>query len=230
MPQSKKIPDRSYSTEMENYIKYMNQKYKPVFEMMEMAGKKLRKYHGKVELLSHKNEIHDTSALTQIDLDIEKFLTANLVTLFPGAGILGEEYGMQGNPKKYWTLDPIDGTAHFVRGMPFSTCMTALVEDNQVIFSIIYDFLHNDFYWAEKNKGAYKNKQRINVSSRTINRSYISYESNLSKPGNLKKYALIDSKAVIFHSINCGWEYAMTACELLIRDSPASGTRHLEVY
>lgn len=190
----------------------MNKQYKPVFELVEKAGDRLLKHFGKIETLKYKNDIHDTSALTQLDLDTEKLLTKGLLKFFPDTGICGEEFGLQGNETRYWTIDPIDGTAHFVRGNPFCTTMIALVEENQVVFSLIYDFLNKKLYWAEKGKGAFCNKNRLQVSHRPINRSYISFETNLSKADSLDKYTDLDAKAVLFHSINCGWEFAMTAC------------------
>lgn len=189
----------------------MNQKYSQIFELIEKAGRQLKKHHGKIDILGHKNDIHDASVLTKLDLETEHTITNRLLKLFPNIGIYGEEYGQQGNKNRYFTIDPIDGTAHFVRGLPFSTCMVALIEDNRVIFSLIYDYLNNDFYWAEAGLGARKNRSRIHVSDRPINRSYISFEKNINIKGSLEKYILMDKLCVLFHSINCGWEFAMVA-------------------
>lgn len=61
----------------------------------------------------------DGSPVTIADRAIESNLAQSIRTEFPEDGILGEEYGEhQGSSPWRWLLDPIDGTASFVRGMP----------------------------------------------------------------------------------------------------------------
>lgn len=99
-----------------------------------------------------------------------------------------------------------------MRGLPFCTTMLALIEKGEVIFSIVYDFINNDIYWAEKGHGAFKNDTRIHVSDRTLTGSYICVETNTAKDENRIKLAQIDASAGYFHSICAGWEFVMVAC------------------
>lgn len=56
--------------------------------------------------------------VTNADLAAEDALRAGLSRDFPGENIVGEEFG--GTPsERFWTLDPIDGTANYVNGLPF---------------------------------------------------------------------------------------------------------------
>ncbi|QGN49305.1 hypothetical protein GKC29_22435 [Micromonospora sp. WMMC415] len=49
---------------------------------------------------------------------IERDVRAFLQEETPGIGFLGEEEGQTGSAEMRWVLDPIDGTANFVRGLP----------------------------------------------------------------------------------------------------------------
>lgn len=55
--------------------------------------------------------------VTQADRDIEQFIRTEFATCFPGETILGEEFGGE-IEQSGWTLDPIDGTANFINGLP----------------------------------------------------------------------------------------------------------------
>lgn len=61
----------------------------------------------------------DRSFVTATDRAVEDRLREMIAPRFPGHGIIGEEFGAA-NPDKdqVWVLDPIDGTAAFVAGVP----------------------------------------------------------------------------------------------------------------
>jgi len=61
----------------------------------------------------------DGSPVTVADRAIERTLADSIRSAFPEDGLLGEEHGEHhgSNPWR-WLLDPIDGTASFIRGMP----------------------------------------------------------------------------------------------------------------
>lgn len=61
----------------------------------------------------------DGSVVTAADRDAEQFLRGAICERFPGDGVLGEEFGeLPGDSGYRWILDPIDGTASFVCGVP----------------------------------------------------------------------------------------------------------------
>ena len=61
----------------------------------------------------------DRSPVTAADRAIEEQLRRALQRAFPGESILGEEFGYSGRSREsYWTIDPIDGTRAFSRGLP----------------------------------------------------------------------------------------------------------------
>ena len=65
-----------------------------------------------------------------------------------------------------WIIDPIDGTLNFMNGVPYFAISIALNFKNKIIAGIVYDPIHNDFYWAEEGVGAYLNDQRLRVTNK----------------------------------------------------------------
>lgn len=107
----------------------------------------------------------DHSPVTTYDVKVEETLKTKLAEAFPAMGFEGEETGTSGNRDTYWLVDPIDGTRSFIRGLPFSTNMAALVHDGVVIAAVIYDFVNDNLYTALKSKGAYKNGELIQLNA-----------------------------------------------------------------
>jgi fructose-1,6-bisphosphatase/inositol monophosphatase family enzyme len=107
----------------------------------------------------------DHSPVTVYDVKVEEALKSRLLEAFPDMGFEGEETGKSGNETTYWLVDPIDGTSSFVRGLPFSTNMAALVHDGEVIAAVVYDFITDSLYTAQKGRGAYKNGRPIHVNT-----------------------------------------------------------------
>lgn len=154
---------------------------------------------------------HPADVVTDLDGKVEEFLKEKLAKIFPDIEFVGEESGGNRNAERFWLVDPIDGTGHYIRGLPFCTTMLALVEYDIVTFSVIYDFVSDNMYWAEKGQGAYMNDTKIYVSNRSLTQGYLCWETKyLEKKENLEKFMEL-SKIGHFHSICAGWEFAMIA-------------------
>ena len=97
-----------------------------------------------------------------IDQDTEKLIRSNLqVTDIP---ILGEEYGGDIADGIYWVIDPIDGTANYFRGLDECCISIALMENDESLIGVIYNFNNDQMYTAVKNHGAFLNNTKISVS------------------------------------------------------------------
>ena len=97
-----------------------------------------------------------------IDQDTEKLIRASLQkTDIP---ILGEEYGGEVSKEKYWVIDPIDGTANYFRGLDECCVSIALMENDEALIGVIYNFNNDQMYTAIKDQGAFLNNTKISVS------------------------------------------------------------------
>lgn len=182
-----------------------------VTPILREAGEMLLPYFGKTEAVGQKSQ-SPSDVVTELDTRIEVFLAERLKKQDSSIAFVGEETGGSREQERFWLADPIDGTAHFMRGMPFCTTMIALIESGEVVFSAIYDFLRNEMYVAEKGKGATLNGRPICVSSRRLKDAYVSFETNIATAENREKMFALREKCVsFFQTICCGFEFALVA-------------------
>ena len=100
----------------------------------------------------------------QIDQDAENLITKYISTR-SNLPILGEEFGHKGNlGSAFWVIDPLDGTSNYFRNIPICAVSIALMHNNEPILGVINDFFSENLYFASKEKGAFVNNKRINVS------------------------------------------------------------------
>ena len=64
-------------------------------------------------------------------------------------------------------IDPIDGTANFLRGMPYWSVALAYVTDDRVEIGVTYDPVHDELFWARRGGGAHRDHAPIRVSGAT---------------------------------------------------------------
>ena len=124
----------------------------------------------------HPFEVEEKSRanyVTSIDKQIEHNIKSALALSYPHINFVGEEEIEQKGYHHYWLLDPIDGTQNFIKRQYPSMISLALVEDETVVFAIIYDPYFDDVYHAYKGKGAYLNDEKISVSREVANHAIV---------------------------------------------------------
>ena len=108
--------------------------------------------------------------VTKTDKHIEKILIEELSKTKKNYSFLSEEVGSIENKDKdnIWIIDPIDGTTNFLHGIPHFAICIALESKKEIISGLIYDPIKDEMFYAEKNKGAYLNNQRLRVSNKNL--------------------------------------------------------------
>jgi myo-inositol-1(or 4)-monophosphatase len=187
----------------------MNYKNKILPIIRQTRAISLSKY-GVDKIIRQKGQ-SQVDVVTEVDIKIEKLLKNKLKILYPDIEFVGEELGGNRKSSRFWLVDPIDGTGHYIRGLPFCTTMLALIDKGKPVFSVIYDFVKDEVYWAQSGGGAFCNKTRIGVSNRKPQKSYIACETHLAKPANIKILNSLEKKMAIMSTISSGWEHAMVA-------------------
>lgn len=165
---------------------------------------------GTAEVINQKGAASFT-IVTQLDLDVETLISTKLKQLDPTIPFVGEEGGGDRGAERFWLMDPIDGTSHFTRGLPFCTSMLALINQGKVVFAAIYDFLQDRMYWAERGQGAFLDKQPLKVSQRSLKDAYMGWETHLDKEENRARFYGLRTKTILFNTISAGWEFTMVA-------------------
>lgn len=129
---------------------------------------------------------NDHSPVTSVDKEIENDLREILASIEPSFGIQGEELGSEGSRSSFWTIDPIDGTSHFIRDNPLYTCMLGLVIDNQPKAALIYNFANDEMFTAPSTDAAYCNGKAIHVSQRPLDEAMVEIECRLKSKRSWK--------------------------------------------
>jgi myo-inositol-1(or 4)-monophosphatase len=102
--------------------------------------------------------------VTEADIAVESYLKDTLAKQYPHYGFWGEESGQSEGQASRWVVDPIDGTHSFSKGQYFWAVSVALEINQEIQVGAVYAPALNDYYCAEKNKGAWKNGHLISVS------------------------------------------------------------------
>jgi myo-inositol-1(or 4)-monophosphatase len=101
--------------------------------------------------------------LSAVDAEVEGLVRSRLLDSFPEDSFFGEEGGGSFD-NNVWVVDPIDGTANFVRGISQFCISIAYVRDGRTQIGIIYDPMHDELFAAERSRGATLNGEPIRVS------------------------------------------------------------------
>ncbi len=135
----------------------------------EKASKSAIRDFGEVEKLQVSKK-GPRDFVTKTDKHVEKILIEELSKTKKNYSFLSEEVGSIENKDKdnIWIIDPIDGTTNFLHGIPHFAICLALEYKKEIISGLIYDPIKDEMFYAEKNKGAYLNNQRLRVSNRNL--------------------------------------------------------------
>ena len=141
--------------------------------------------------------------VTASDKKVEKILIEELQKARPNYSILSEEIGEINNDVSFkWIIDPVDGTANFLHGIPHFAISIGLEHNKEIICGIIYDPIKDEMFAAEKGQGSYLNNQRMRVSSRSKLKDCIVFTGGPKRESKdkdlaLKEYNSFSSKVLI---------------------------------
>ncbi|WP_420583564.1 inositol monophosphatase family protein [Ruegeria sp.] len=102
--------------------------------------------------------------VTLADRQVEKAIRTLISRHYPGDAVLGEEEGRTGNSDAVWVIDPIDGTANYMRGLPDWAVSVGYCENDEIELGVIYAPDRDELCWASRGQGAFCNDQPLHVS------------------------------------------------------------------
>lgn len=125
----------------------------------------------------------DSSPVTDADRAVEFALKEILKSERPNDALIGEEFGSSGESSRTWIIDPIDGTANFMRGVPVWGALIALAVDGHPVVSVVSAPALGRRWWAAPGAGAFTSDvdgstRGIRVSGvRELEHSSLSYNN-----------------------------------------------------
>ncbi len=105
--------------------------------------------------------------LSEADGAVERFLSDGLLAAFPEDGFQGEEGGIARAGRLRWVVDPIDGTANYVRGSPRFCVSVALLEESTPLIGVIVAPALGEVFAARRGGGATLNGMAIRAAETT---------------------------------------------------------------
>ena len=138
-----------------------------MIKAVEKASKSLIRDFGEVEKLQVSKK-GPRDFVTKTDRHVEKILIEELSNTKKNYSFITEETGTIKNKDKenIWIIDPIDGTTNFLHGIPHFAICIAHQSKNEILSGLIFDPIKDEMFFAEKDKGAFLNNQRLRVSKK----------------------------------------------------------------
>ncbi|MDR2619640.1 MAG: histidinol phosphatase [Propionibacteriaceae bacterium] len=104
----------------------------------------------------------DHTAVTDADRAVEEAIRKLLGTARARDAVHGEELGDTGYGPRQWIIDPIDGTANYLRGVPVWATLIALMVDGVVRVGVVSAPALGRRWWAAEGEGAFMGKSLLN--------------------------------------------------------------------
>jgi 3'(2'), 5'-bisphosphate nucleotidase len=103
----------------------------------------------------------DNSPLTQADLRAHNAIVTGLASLTPTVPVLSEEaaqapFSERSGWRRYWLIDPLDGTKEFLSHNGEFTVNIALIEDHEPVLGVVYAPAKDVVYWGGVKAGAFR--------------------------------------------------------------------------
>ncbi|MFP6796659.1 MAG: 3'(2'),5'-bisphosphate nucleotidase CysQ [Pseudomonadales bacterium] len=151
----------------------------------------------------------DDSPLTEADLRAHRVIIDGLEAIDTTIPVISEEsdapsFGVRKTWRRYWLVDPLDGTREFVNRNGEFTVNVALIEDNEPILGVVGVPVQGDVYVGDvKKREAFRirSSSRQIVTTRKLGRDAITVVTSRSHGGEgLERY--LDSLVPIFGRVD----------------------------
>ncbi len=204
----------------------------------------------------------DNSPLTQADMASHHLIVEGLARITPEFPVLSEEsaeipFIERSSWRRFWMVDPLDGTKEFLSRNGEFTVNIALMEDGAPILGVVYAPAMDKMYFAAKGQGAWKSDGQsalpIEVATAEdgtlrvmVSRSHRSNEEDLTQftgdaektelipMGSSLKFCLVaDGSADIYPRTGPTMEWDTAAAQCVVEEaggSVASLDGHLMIY
>ena len=162
----------------------------------------------------------DMSYVTDADQAVETGIRRTLGRSRSRDSVYGEESGGElGETTRQWIVDPIDGTANFVRGVPVWATLISLVDDGEVVVGLVSAPALGRRWWASKGAGAWTGRsmmkaRRCEVSDvDAIEDASLSYSSVTSweELGKLDDFTALNRRVWRSRAYGDFWSYMLVA-------------------
>ncbi|RAZ90199.1 inositol monophosphatase [Mesorhizobium hawassense] len=159
-------------------------------DLARRAGELGLKYFRDLDNLTVESKGHQ-DLVSEGDREVELFIRAAVAATYPNDGIVGEEHAaVTGTTGHVWVIDPIDGTANFVRGIPAWCVVIACARDGETVVGVIHEPSTDETFHGRLGGGAFLNGKPIKASD-AASLSEGSVGTGLSNRGSTKNVVVL---------------------------------------
>ncbi len=142
----------------------MNDRSQAAVEIARIGGALALEYFRRLETLKIEDK-GPQDFVSDADRAVEKHVRNLIGAAFPEDGVVGEEYDDKPSTSGFtWVIDPIDGTANFIAGIPAWTVVLAVVHEDRTHIGAIFDPVHEEMYLARRGEGAWLNSKPLAIA------------------------------------------------------------------
>jgi len=134
-------------------------------ELAKFGGTMARDRHSEITIGSKNDDVRDV--VTNLDTEISALIVEKITAAFPDHGIYSEESGTKESSSDWlWSIDPIDGTSNYVRGLPHYSCVITVLYKGDVTHAAIFAPVYNELYHLADGV-AYKDSVKLQTTNVT---------------------------------------------------------------
>lgn len=122
--------------------------------------------------------------VTDTGRTLERHTRRVLSDEFPGVPVYGQEFGSIGeqvgpgyrhsDPARFrWVVDPVDGTANYVAGLPWCAYSLAMIDSHGPVVGVVADPYRSQIYAAARGRGMRANNTPVRLSDQHETRAGI---------------------------------------------------------
>jgi myo-inositol-1(or 4)-monophosphatase len=153
-------------------FKDLENHYSAVRRAVKESARLIRKNYGKLGASDVRAKSRN-DFVTVVDKGSQDILVRHLKRAFPSYGFLAEENDLSTPADRRWVIDPIDGTSNFIHHLPAFCISVGLEERGRYALGVVYDPVHDEWFYAARGHGAFLNKRRIRVSSTRLKDAFL---------------------------------------------------------
>lgn len=152
--------------------------------------------------------------VSAVDRRSEEVIRRVLLEKFPGHAVLGEEFGASGRSEFEWVIDPLDGTANFVHGLPQFAVSIALLKGGKPEAGVVYNPVTDDWFTAARGQGAQWNGRKMRVNTlRDAGRGFVGTGFPFKSPDKLAlQYRYVEAALAAFSDVRRLGSAALDLC------------------
>jgi myo-inositol-1(or 4)-monophosphatase len=154
------------------------------------AGRLVR--NAPIQSLTMVTKSSPTDLVSEMDRASEKLILEMILSARPHDGLIGEEGTLKPSESGLsWLVDPIDGTANYLRGLPNYSISIAAVSEKETIVGVVYDPTLDETFTSIRGHGAALNEDPITCSTTSLAEAIIGTGFSYSSTQRARQAAVL---------------------------------------